>query len=131
MSQLKQYTVRVMETFQLNVTAESQEEAREIIAKEVPKHNHAGFIGNHQRRHTFARTLYVTPSGKLSEQDPDELKRLSAYWRKRLDDAQYDLEKAESLGAPSYILAKYENQVERHWETLQNFQERLSDWECV
>jgi hypothetical protein len=131
MSQLKQYTVRVMETFQLNVTAESQQEAKEIIAKEVPKHSHAGFIGNHQRRHTFDRTFYVTPSGELSSENPDDLKRNLAYWRKKLDQAQYCLEKAEILDAPNYIIAKYEREVERYWELVKNNQESLRDWECV
>ena len=130
MSQIKQYTVRVMETFQVTVTAESQDEAKEIIAKEIPKHDHAGIGGHHQRRHTFHRTYFVTPSGELSRNDPDyirvQLKTRSEY----LNRAQRDLDRAQCMDAPRHVLRKYEDDVEYWWEKVCDSKKELEAWEC-
>lgn len=130
MSQLKQYSIRVAESFHINIQAESEEEAKEIIAKEIPKHKHAGINENYQRRHHFGVTHFVTPSGKLSRREPDYLQRCLETWRNHLNRAQCNLDRAQCLDAPKHIIRKYEDDVEYYWEKVCDSKKELEAWEC-
>ena len=128
MSQLKQYAVRVVETFQTSVIAESQDEAKKLIAEKIPKHIHPDIGENHQRKHSFGLTRYVTPTGELSDHDPDYLRRCLGIWRERADEAAHNFDRALCMSAPTRIKEKYEYDMEYAWERVCSLEEKLKPW---
>ena len=128
MSQLKHYTVRVVESFQTTVIAESEAEAKQLIAEKIPKHSHPDIGENQQRKHHFRSTRYVTPSGALSDDDPDYLRRCLGIWRERADEAARNLDRALCMSAPIRIKEKYEFDMEHAWERVCSIEERLAPW---
>lgn len=62
---MNRYTVKVTESFEVIVDAESKDKAKEIISKEIPKHSHKG-LSRYIRRHAFR-------SVELEELQTDEI----------------------------------------------------------